>query len=72
MQGRNAGGVGMCSVAGGQQKCQRTDTDGQPSGHAKFDDFFFFKRRVETDLWLQKTVGAEVAGMKEACTVLER
>ena len=34
--------------------------------------FFFFKRRVETDLWLQKTVGAEVAGMKEACTVLER
>lgn len=58
----------MCRVAGGQQKCQRTDTKGQPSGHAEFDDFFFFfNRRVETDLRLQKKVGTEL-GVREACT----
>lgn len=56
----------MCRVAGGQQKRQRTDTEGQPSGHAKFDDFFF-NRRGETDLRLQKKVGTEV-GVREACT----
>lgn len=37
---RNAGVAGMRRVASGQQKCQRTDTKSQPSGHAKFDDFF--------------------------------
>ena len=28
----------------------------------------FFNGRVETDLWLQKTAGTQVAGVKEACT----
>ena len=32
---------------------------------------FFFNRRVETDLRLQKQAGTEL-GVREACTVLER